>query len=209
MTRRAPSFASLIIPVAALTAFAPTYAQEGSAPGLAEIQDQVVIAAGEGGNVDGRLAVNIASGSGNQEVNDAVIAIGDIAVGGSAVQQSIIGADDSDRMTKISVQENAFSNISGLASINIAAGTQNQAANLATLAIGNNGALTDQLLSQSRASINPSGSSGGTDIPNDQIEIGDDSFRDVSGLIQVNLIGGERNSSANTFVLNVLGEGSP
>lgn len=168
-----------------------------------------MIAPGVGGNVDGRLAVNIASGSGNQEVNDAVIAIGDIALGGSPVQQLITGGDESDRITKISVQENAFSNISGLASINIAAGTKNQAANLAALAIGNNGALTDQLLSQSRASINPSGSTGGTDIPNDQIEIGDDSFRDVSGLIQVNLIGGERNSSANTFSLNVSAGGQP
>ena len=175
----------------------------------AGVQDEVVIAPGEGGSVDGRLAVNIASGSSNQEINDAVIAIGDIAVGGSAVHQSISGGDDGDRVTRISLQGDAFSNISGLASINIAAGTQNQAANIAVLAIGNNGALTDQLLSQSRASINPKGSTGGTDIPNDQIEIGNNSFRDVSGLIQVNLIGGERNSSANTFVLNVLGEGSP
>lgn len=192
-----------------LAAISPAHAQQEPGAEYPAIQDQVVIAPGVGGNVDGRLAVNIASGSGNQEVNDAVIAIGDIALGGSPVQQLITGGDESDRITKISVQENAFSNISGLASINIAAGTKNQAANLAALAIGNNGALTDQLLSQSRASINPSGSTGGTDIPNDQIEIGDDSFRDVSGLIQVNLIGGERNSSANTFSLNVSAGGQP
>ncbi len=209
MTRRALRCFFVIAGLASLAVFSPAHAQDNPAPESPIIQDEVVIAPGEGGSVDGRLAVNIASGSGNQEVNDAVIAIGDIALGGSTVHQSISGGDESDRVTRISLQEGAFSNISGLASINIAAGTQNQAANLATLAIGNNGALTDQLLSQSRASINPSGSTGGTDIPNDQIEIGDDSFRDVSGLIQVNLIGGERNSSANTFVLNVLGEGSP
>jgi hypothetical protein len=195
--------------LASLAAFSPACAQDIPAPESGAIQDEVVIAPGEGGSVDGRLAVNIASGSGNQEVNDAVIAIGDLASAGSAVHQSISAAAEGDRVTRISLQGDAFSNISGLASINIAAGTQNQAANIAIVAIGNNGALTDQLLSQSRASINPSGSTGGTDIPNDQIEIGDDSFRDVSGLIQVNLIGGERNSSANTFVLNVLGEGSP
>lgn len=96
-----------------------------------------------------------------------------------------------------------------MAGINIAAGNQNQMANLAAVAIGNHEALSDQLLSQSRASIEPNGSTGGTGDRNDSIQISDNAFRDSSGLIQVNLIGGERNSSSNIFVMSVLDEDFP
>jgi hypothetical protein len=41
------------------------------------------------------------------------------------------------------------------------------------------------------------------------VALSDDAFRDSSGLVQVNLIGGERNASANTFVLSILAEVSP
>ena len=159
--------------------------------------------------VNGRLAVNLAVGSGNQQMNDAVVAIGQIASDGGYAHQLIQGPDTRDRATRIALEGDAFANISGLASVNIAAGVQNQSANLAVLSIGNHGALSEQLLSQTRASIEPSGSPGGTENRNDTIEISETAFRNGSGLIQVNLIGGERNSSANTFVLSVLGEGSP
>lgn len=157
--------------------------------------------------VSGRLAVNIASGNGNQEMNGAAIALGDIATGASFARQEIGGSADEDRQTRIVLQGDAFAGTNGLASVNIVAGSQNQAANLALFSLGHHGALSDQLLEQSRAPTEPKGGTGGTGLRNDVVEVGDDAFRNSSGLVQVNLIGGERNSSANTFALSVLGEG--
>lgn len=159
--------------------------------------------------VSGRLAVNIASGIGNQQMNGAVLAIGDVALATGSAQQIMLGTDARDRATHIALTGDAFARTSGMAAINITAGIHNQAANLAALSIGHYEALSDQLLAQSRASIEPSGSTGGTGDRNDSIEVSQTAFRDSSGLIQVNLIGGERNSSSNIFVLSVLGEDYP
>ncbi|MGE4303128.1 MAG: hypothetical protein AB7E24_03730 [Novosphingobium sp.] len=179
-------------------------------PAFAQAQDEVIVSGEDISGVSGRLAVNLAAGDGNQAANDAVIAIGDLALGGSLINQSIAGRDPRDRATRVALEGDAFANSSGLASINAAAGIQNQMANVAVLSIGKIGAISDQLLAQSSAPSKPSGSTGGgADARNDVVAVSDDAFRDSSGLIQVNLIGGERNSSANTFVLSVLPEGSP
>ena len=184
---------------------APVNAQTSEGP-----QDHVVIGEGEGSHVSGRLAVNLAAGEGNQQMGAASVAIGETATIADSARQSTVGSDSSDRATRISIEGDAFSNNSGLISINVTAGLQNQSANLASLAVGNSGALSDQLLAQSRAPTNPTGESeGGAGASNDVVEISDDAFNESSGLIQVNLIGGERNSSANTFSLNVSAGGQP
>ena len=157
--------------------------------------------------VNGRLAVNLAAGNGNQQINGAVLSMGDVAQSGSVAIQRSFSTDTSNRATHIALEGEAFGNSSGLISVNIAAGNQNQMANLAVIGVGSLGVLSDALLEQSRASTEPSGPTGGTEQRNDTIAVSDDAFRDSSGLIQVNLIGGERNSSANTFVLSVLDTG--
>lgn len=180
--------------------------------------DQVIVAGSVPGSatdvpaisgVSGRLAVNLASGSGNQEINGAIVASGDLALGTSVVRQSIGSVDPGDRATRVTLEGDAFAGSTGLVSVNVVAGIQNQTANVAVLAIGNHGAISDQLLEQSRAPTEPNGSSGGAEAGNDVVEVSDDSFRNSRGLIQVNLIGGERNSSANTFALSVLGDDTP
>lgn len=176
---------------------------------FAQVQDQVIIADQGNSSVSGRIAANFAAGEGNQEINHAVVAIGDIALDSSSVHQIMGGNDGRDRTTRVEVQGSAFANSSGMASINATAGVQNQLANLATLSIGRIGVISDQLLEQSRAPTEPSGDSGGVDARNDIVVVSDDAFRDSSGLVQVNLVGGERNSSANTFVLSVLAGGTP
>jgi len=174
-----------------------------------EPRDEVILTGGEGAGHSGRLAVNIAAGSRNQQVSSALIAIGDIALTHDRIVQHADGGS-ADRATRIVLGPGAFAGLSGLASINISAGTQNQSANLAALAIGQAGALTDQQLQQTRAPIEPS---GGTEHaatgPNDLIAIDDDAFGQGSGVFQANLIGGERNSSANTFSLTVPASGQP
>lgn len=175
----------------------------------AEVQDEVTIPGAGTAGASGRLAVNAAAGSSNQQINAAVASIGDISWGIAGVHQRMAGPDGGDRSTRIVVEGNAFAQSSGLVGINAAAGTQNQLANVAVLSIGRIGAISDELLEQSRASTEPNGSTGGTGDRNDAVAVGNDAFRDSSGLVQVNLIGGERNSSANTFVLNVSAGGTP
>lgn len=160
--------------------------------------------------VTGRLAVNLSAGNGNQQINGAILSMGGIAQSGGVVIQGSLSDDQSNRATQITLEGDAFGHSSGLISVNIAAGNQNQMANLAVLGVGQLGVLSDALLEQSRASTEPSGPTGGSEPRNDNVTISDGAFRDSSGLIQANLIGGERNSSANTFVLSVLDtEGSP
>lgn len=206
------------IPFTALTLLAFVWASQISAQDapqapprdVPQSSDLVVVPAQTAAGSSGRIAVNIAAGDNNQQLGDAVVAIGDIAIVTETVGQRLSGAAPTDHITDITVEDGAFTGITGLTSINITAGSQNQMANLALLAIGNSGAMSDQLLEQSRAPIEPKGGILDGSLPaNDRIAIGDTAFGDGSGLIQVNLIGGEGNSSANTFALSIVSEGSP
>ncbi len=171
--------------------------------------EQVVIAeSGQGSDHTGRLAVNVAAGDQNQQLASAVIAIGEIAATSEVVVQKA-AAGGPDEATSLVISGTAFSGNSGLVSLNLTAGSQNQSANLASFAIGQSGALTDQLLEQSRAPTQPSGGTQAASATrNDTVAISDDAFGDGSGLFQANLIGGERNSSANTFSL-IVSAGNP
>lgn len=205
MTRHRAIF-TLILAVTALLPIGGLTAQTAAPP---EADDSVILTNGEGTGHAGRLAVNIASGSLNQQASSTILAIGDVAVTHASIAQHT-DATGTDRATRIVVGPSAFSGISGLASINITAGTHNQSANLAALAIGQTGALSDQLLAQTRAPIEPSGGTAlAATAPNDVISIDDDAFGSGSGLFQANLIGGEGNSSANTFSLTVSASGQP
>lgn len=177
----------------------------------AQEANQVNIPTKSVAGTSGRIAVNVAAGDNNQQVGDVIIAIGDISVVTQSVSQRLGSRVSDDRGTGIVVADGAFAGTSGLTSINITAGSQNQMANLALLAIGNSGVMSDQLLEQSRAPIRPNGGTldGSLSSSNDQIAIGGSAFGNGSGVIQVNLIGGEGNTSANTFALTIASEGSP
>lgn len=203
--REAGSIRACSAILAALLAFcpAPAVAQDSVAA------DRVIVAAGEGSGNHGRIAINGAAGTGNQQLSSVVLAQGNIASAAEAVRQAIVSAPG-DRATTITIADGAFADNSGLVSINLTAGSHNQSANLAILAIGTNGALSDQLLEQSRAAPEPNGGTApGSVEANDSVAIGDGAFRGGSGLIQVNLTGGERNSSANAFSLSIRAEGRP
>jgi len=193
--------------IAFAAAASAAWAVPASAQDSATMQDEVVVTAGSAENASGRVAVNIVAGSGNQQAGAAAIANGEAALVGLSLDQVMDSPVGGDRATSIAIQSRAFAGLEGMASINVTAGQGNQSANLAALAIGT-GALTDMALSQSRA---PTGSSEvlGTDLNpgNDTLNIADDAFLGGSGLLQVNLVGGERNSSANTFALSVSGSG--
>jgi hypothetical protein len=203
MTRAVSPFA-VAFTLLALTA-------ESAAAQIADpAEDTVTVSAGEGSDNQGRIAVNIAAGTRNQQIGSAVVAIGDLPIAIHDVLQQNDAVDPNDRRTQILVGPGAFSNNSGMASINIAAGIQNQSANLATLTVGNSGVVSDQMLAQTSAPLQPVQSlAQGTESPDDTISINETAFGGNSGLVQVNLVGGERNSSANTFALNVSAGGEP
>jgi hypothetical protein len=173
-------------------------------------QDSILVEVGQGSDNAGRLAINLASGSNNQQAAAATIALGEIAAQSIAIRQTILPADLTDRATRIVIGPGAFSNNSGMVSLNLAAGNQNQAANLAALAISNTGAVSDLMLAQASAPTEPSGASDqGLTGRNDSVVVDDTALSGNSGLVQMNLIGGERNSSANTFALNLSAGGNP
>jgi hypothetical protein len=103
-----------------------------------------------------------------------------------------------------SITGTAFSNSQGAIAVNGAAGTENQQANLAAISIGIEGpAVSLDMLSQTRSSSQePAGYQNEPDSTT-HAEIGPDAFAQSSGLVQVNLTAGERNSSANLFALSI------
>ena len=173
-------------------------------------QDSIFVEDGNGSGTGGRVAINLAAGSQNQQAAAATIAHGNVASQTMNVEQTMLPADQTDRVTRIVIGPAAFSNNSGMVSLNLTAGNQNQSANLAALVISNNGAVSDLMLAQASAPTEPSGASAQVqDSRNDSVVVDDTALGGNSGLVQMNLIGGERNSSGNTFALNILAGGNP
>jgi len=164
-------------------------------------------------NAVGRIAVNVSAGELNQQVNSAVIGQGDNLVVRNVVIQVLDGNSVSNPgavgsgSQEADINDGAFSGAQGLISVNGAAGAENQQANLALFGISNS--IDTQIksltyLSQIRASKEPPGDLG---VPASEktADIHSTAFTDASGLVQVNLTAGERNSSANVFGLTLAG----
>lgn len=199
-----------IVLALALTSVAPTLANAADPEPANESEDVVSVDGGSVGST-GRAAVNAAAGNFNQQANVAVIAIGDTALSSGLVAQ-ITDADAATPSARKSatITGDAFANSSGLIAVNVTAGSANQQANLAVIGIGIEGlVVTDLTLSQARASQSPSGQSDETIAPEIVTGISSGAFAGSAGLVQVSLVGGERNSSANTFVLNASGGTNP
>jgi hypothetical protein len=170
--------------------------------GVARAADDSVVI--KGGTVTGTGTVNVAAGNTNQQANAAVIASGGVAAQAATVVQSMDDARDSGGALSATVAPGSFAGSSGWLAINGAAGSGNQQANLALIALGMTGAaMSDTALSQSRASHEPTGGPEGGATSNERsVAIGGGAFANSSGLVQVSLIGGDRNSSANIFALS-------
>jgi hypothetical protein len=187
-------------------------------PAFAQTSDSLDIANTAAG-AEGRVGVNAAAGVFNQQVNSGVIASGDeLAIGINTVNQNLgynewgTPAEGGDPCLEPGacqqsavITGNSFSDSNGAIAVNGAAGAENQQANLFTIGIGIEGrVMTLDALSQTRASKEPAGD---LNVPAEQktADIGPQAFTDASGLVQVNLTAGERNSSANLFALTIAG----
>jgi hypothetical protein len=172
-----------------------------AAGGARAADDNVII---QGGKVNGAATVNVAAGNSNQQANAGLIATGGNAAGLATLSQTVGDVPDSNGRLSATISAGSFAGSSGWLAVNGAAGSGNQQANLAIVALGMTGAaLSDTALSQARASHEPTGGSGTGSASSDRsVAIGDGSFANSSGLVQVSLIGGDRNSSANILALS-------
>jgi hypothetical protein len=156
---------------------------------------------------NGRVAINIAAGVSNQEANSAVLAQGGAALANGSVHQLLESSGVTGGDATATIGANALANASGLVAVNVAAGHENQLGNLAVIAIGIEAvAATESMLAQSRASQQPYGTTDPSSPDAHVADLSATAFSGSSGLVQSNLIGGERNSSSNSFALTMLGE---
>jgi hypothetical protein len=173
-------------------------------PALSQNADTLSISDDAVTGAEGRIGVNAAAGDFNEQVNSAVIANGGTSVLTNVVNQYIGDNTVSESGPQsATITGTAFSDSQGAIAVNGAAGTENQQANLASIGIGIEGGVASlEMLSQTRSSQEPAGYQNEPDLTK-HAEIGPDAFEQSSGLVQVNLTAGERNSSANLFALSI------
>ena len=147
-------------------------------------------------------------GSNNQQANAGIIANGETALGfGSIIQIIDSSADSGGNPARVSLAAGAFAGSNGWMAVNGAAGADNQQANLAIMALGSESVIVSDLtLARTTASQEPMGENGApASAPARSVALGSGAFRDSSGIVQLSLVGGDRNTSANTFALLVAG----
>ena len=180
----------------------------GSVPAFGQSSDTLSISDTAIG-AQGRIAVNAAAGVFNEQANSAVIAEGENAFLANVVVQTLSNNTSSGSDSQsASISGTSFSGAQGAIAVNGAAGTENQQANLAAFGIGigiEDRVASLELLSQTRSSQAPAGDQNAPASVAKTADISPNAFRDASGLVQVNLTAGERNSSANVFALTLPG----
>ena len=190
--------------VGGLATARPAYGQALQSPGIDAQSNQATISAGSGSKANGVLSMNIASGDNNQQIGAVVVASGGSSQAEAGVSQRLLSSSRSTLPASAAIGDDAFAGARGLISINVAAGNDNQEANVAVLGAGFDGpAASDALLAQTRASTDSDQSKKVPARGSDAAAIAPSAFGNSQGLLQVNLIAGERNSSANIFALTM------
>ncbi|UTW12550.1 hypothetical protein [Marinobacterium rhizophilum] len=153
----------------------------------------------------GRMAINMAAGDGNAQLNAAALAIstglGTHALLDLRQKVDISGADPTHNSVS-AISDSAFSHSSGTLSINQVSGLGNAQINSIAIGFGLDGkAVTDTQLSSS-----VTGYSAGLapdDAGHREVRIEDEAFKGSSGLVQVNQLAGTANATANSFQLRI------
>ena len=206
--RRYPRF----LPIAGGMALALMATAAAGADGPVDPEDFVVQSvigggpAGRGGNT-GVVAVNVAAGEQNFQVNAAALALNDRGASTARIttQQGIYSDSGTPSQVAMARIENgAFAGSVGLISINQASGEGNAQANGIIFALGVEGeVIADSVLAQTTPQA---GSSTGSRVSPDnfrEASIAEGAFRNVNGLAQVNQSAGSGNATANNFVLQL------
>lgn len=185
---------------------AATFSFAGSIPAFANSSENTAVLAASPAEASGRIALNLAAGSGNQEANVALVAAGGRTATPAALVQHQANPAPAAGAAEARIADHALAGASGLIAVNVAAGNGNQLANLALIGIGIEAPVAaEPLLEQARASQQPAGSPAGSPSPEVEAGLAGSAFAGSTGLVQANVVGGERNSSSNTFALTVAG----
>lgn len=165
--------------------------------------------------VTGAAMVNQAAGDAILQSNSAVVALNPVgrAVGRSVVvQRNGIAEDAGDRDATFDavalISGQAFADARGVVSVTQGAGRNNLQINMITAALGVEGeVVVEAVLGQSRADPPPSEPVEVEGARFAGITAG--GFRDAQGLIQVNQVAGQRNSTFNSFAIGVSAGAAP
>lgn len=177
-----------------------------SAPAFAEtlLENSSLI----NGNVlqgQGRIGVNMAAGDQNAQINAAALAV---SYGQGA--HATLDLEQNVRLTEAewahdstsTITENAFSNVTGVISVNQVSGLGNAQVNAVAIGLGIEGeAITEIGLASATTGYNAE--LAPIDTGHREARIDDKAFDGSSGLIQVNQLAGSGNATANSFHLNI------
>lgn len=170
--------------------------------------NQNVISGNVMANASGILAINMVAGDKNQQVNVAVI--GYDAQGVAAAQTGILQSLTNNRgpiqdIATTRIEGNAFSNASGMLSINQISGFANIQTNNATISLGIQGEqITDSVLAMTVPNTAGPQTAGENLESRRDVSISETAFQNASGVVQLNQTAGSHNDSANNFKLQLL-----
>lgn len=175
----------------------------GEAAAQEEADDNAVSL--DGGASHGAVTANVAAGNQNQQANVGVVALGAAAISAGTVAQSTVPPQNaSSGSASVTLKDGAFAGSSGWLAANAVAGSANQQANINVMAIGIEGQLASTaLLSQTRAPAEnaPADAPADAAYPASSVNLGEGAFEGSAGLVQLSLVAGDRNSTANVFAL--------
>lgn len=155
----------------------------------------------------GAIGVNIAAGDANAQLNARALAVsigqGVASATVHAAQRVELLGDAPDSAVSL-IQGNAFSNASGMISVNHASGVANAQVN--DIAIGF--AIGGVAVTESELSLTVTGQPGGRTTREQtpqhrQASISGSAFEGTTGVVQINQLAGSGNATSNSFGLSV------
>lgn len=198
--RRAWAMAWLLAGLAAL----PAAAQVAAAADQARIQHGTAV------GLSGRVAINQAAGIGNVQANLAAIAVADRGVFDLQARQHAARGGDRLRSASARIEGQAFTDASGVLSLNQAAGSGNAQLNLFAIGRGDAMPAADFIAGLDDAALaavagdNRTEGAGASPMVR-TATIDRDAFRGSQGVVQVNQTAGVGNASVNAIVLQLPG----
>lgn len=156
------------------------------------------------GSGQGIMAINLAAGDSNAQLNASALAIS-VGQGVQSMQlrQNInFSAIDQAQDSISTISENAFTNAQGALSVNQVSGVGNAQINAISIGVGLEGAV----ISDAQLAATTSGhATAALEDPQYRREarIEGQAFKGSSGLVQVNQLAGTGNATANSFQLKV------
>ncbi len=170
--------------------------------GLAHADDSTQVQGGVGAHAAGNIALNVAAGRGNAQVNSAALAPAGLAA--TAIGQFTTSAAGTDGALRSSIASGAFEGAHGVVALNQVSGAGNSQVNVALF-----GASTQIHIvaagSLAAAVPSPGPDNGPAPTAERSARIDPGAFRGAGGVVQVNQTAGLGNTTGNAFMLQAPG----